>query len=287
VKRYLIIISVFICVCLAFSSCTLFQESTTVQVRFADECSLQQQTAAHQVIIDRLKTVYKVKDYTQLDNSSFSVTYFPKKEVEILPDLLTRKGKIAIYESYYASEIVNEIVDILEDENELLEFIFSVPNFSKELFIGRVQEKDTALIVSLLQRNNIKKRLPRDVAFVWMKDDAYFLLVAVRESRFIPLNQEAVKKVMVEESPYPRIDIEFDFDFSKEWAAMTRRNIERYLPIVCDGQVLSAPIVMSEITGGKSSLSGNFTTEELHTLAGIIKGGVLDCSAYINNSSNQ
>ena len=51
------------------------------------------------------------------------------------------------------------------------------------------------------------------------------------------------------------------------WARLTKESIGRSIAIVLDGVVYSAPNVNNEITGGNSSITGNFTIEEANDLA--------------------
>lgn len=62
---------------------------------------------------------------------------------------------------------------------------------------------------------------------------------------------------------------------AQEWAKITRENIGKQIAIVLDDAVYSAPVVQSEITGGNSSITGNFTLEEAQDLATILKSGKL------------
>lgn len=45
----------------------------------------------------------------------------------------------------------------------------------------------------------------------------------------------------------------------------------KQIAMVLDGKVLSYPTVMSEITGGKSQITGNFTLQEMVEIAAIIE----------------
>ena len=62
---------------------------------------------------------------------------------------------------------------------------------------------------------------------------------------------------------------------AQEWAKITKENIGKQIAIVLDNGVYSAPVVQNEITGGNSSITGNFTLEEAQDLATILKSGKL------------
>ena len=54
----------------------------------------------------------------------------------------------------------------------------------------------------------------------------------------------------------PIVGIEFTETGSQKFAEITERNIDKVLPIVLDGQVISAPLVHEKITGNQAQISG-------------------------------
>src|SRR5206468_3795547 len=56
---------------------------------------------------------------------------------------------------------------------------------------------------------------------------------------------------------------------------------KRAIAIVLDGNVYSAPGVQNEISGGVSSISGNFTLDDTKDLANVLKAGRLPAPARI------
>ena len=68
---------------------------------------------------------------------------------------------------------------------------------------------------------------------------------------------------------------------SKIWARLTKENIGREIAIVLDNYVYSFPTVNTEITGGSSEISGNFTPEEAKDLANVLKSGKMPAPARI------
>ena len=72
----------------------------------------------------------------------------------------------------------------------------------------------------------------------------------------------------------PEISIEFSEEGKELFAAVTKENINKRLAIVLDGQVYSAPVIRSEVPGGKVLISGVFTEEEATKLAAKINEAV-------------
>ncbi len=69
--------------------------------------------------------------------------------------------------------------------------------------------------------------------------------------------------------------LEFDKTGSEHFAVMTKLNIGKRIAIIVDNKVVSAPLVRSEINGGKAAISGNYTPGESCLLAAILGGGAL------------
>jgi RNA polymerase sigma factor (sigma-70 family) len=65
----------------------------------------------------------------------------------------------------------------------------------------------------------------------------------------------------------PEINVEFSPEGKELFAAITKENINKRLAIVLDGHLYSAPVIRSEISGGKAQISGSFTEEEAKVLA--------------------
>ena len=70
-------------------------------------------------------------------------------------------------------------------------------------------------------------------------------------------------------------------DGARRWAALTKANTGRAIAIVLDGSVYSAPRVNGEISGGQSSITGNFTIEDTKDLANTLKSGRMPAPARI------
>ena len=70
----------------------------------------------------------------------------------------------------------------------------------------------------------------------------------------------------------PQIEIIFTKAGAETLAIVTEKNIGKPLGILIDGQLISAPIVMDRITGGKAVISGAFSEEEALRIANGVAG---------------
>jgi SecD/SecF fusion protein len=66
-----------------------------------------------------------------------------------------------------------------------------------------------------------------------------------------------------------------------QWAQVTGRNIGKYIAVVLDDRVYSAPVVNQKISGGNSQITGNFDIREANDLANVLKAGKLPAPARI------
>jgi len=73
----------------------------------------------------------------------------------------------------------------------------------------------------------------------------------------------------------PVVEFSFKSTGAKKFALATRENVGRRLAIVLDGEVISAPVINSPITGGKGIISGNFTVQSANDLALLLRSGAL------------
>src|SRR5437867_3121679 len=84
------------------------------------------------------------------------------------------------------------------------------------------------------------------------------------------LDHKAVRSASVQKSPQtgaPEIQVTFTEQGAKRFAEVTRQNIDKSLAIVIDGKLVSAPIIKTEIPGGRAVISGNFSDQEAAQLA--------------------
>ncbi len=77
------------------------------------------------------------------------------------------------------------------------------------------------------------------------------------------------------ETNAPVVNFRFDKEGAERFAEITTANVGRQLAIVLDGQVITAPVIQSAITGGRGEISGQFTVAEASDLALLLRAGAL------------
>ena len=157
--------------------------------------------------------------------------------------------------------------------------------------VGIAHSKDTALINSFLQMDQIKNILPADVRFAWTfkalpSAPEYYMLIALKRSSKggAVLGGDVITNAREEISQNQtsaEVTMAMNGAGSNEWARITRNNVDKSIAIVLDGYVYSYPTVNGEIKGGRSSITGNFTIEEAKDLANVLKSGKMPAPARI------
>jgi preprotein translocase subunit SecD len=73
----------------------------------------------------------------------------------------------------------------------------------------------------------------------------------------------------------PVVQLEFNTDGEKLFQKITGENIGKPLAIILDGEMISYPVINSEISGGSAVITGNFTPDEAKTLVRDLNFGAL------------
>ena len=72
--------------------------------------------------------------------------------------------------------------------------------------------------------------------------------------------------------PHPEVVLTFTDAGKIRFGEATRRHLGRQLAIIVDGQIITAPLVREEITGGIAVVAGTFTVHEAHVIVDKIYG---------------
>ena len=162
--------------------------------------------------------------------------------------------------------------------------------------IGFAAGVDTAKVNKYLRMPQIAEIFPAEFIPMWsvkptdyIKNSNLYELVAIKSTSRdgqAPLDGGAVTDARVDTdgtkgngSPY--VSMTMNAEGANTWARLTKDNLKRQVAIVLDGMVYSYPTVQSEITGGNSQITGNFTMEDCQDLANVLKSGKLPAPATI------
>ena len=153
--------------------------------------------------------------------------------------------------------------------------------------VGMASIRDTAAINKMLHSAIAKQVLPSDVKLLWSAKptdliknnkkiyELHAIKVTTSDGR-APIEGDVVTDASDQFNNLtgqPEVSMTMNQEGAREWAALTKANVGRAIAIVLDGAVYSSPRVNGEISGGQSSISGNFTVEDTKDLANTLKSG--------------
>ena len=160
--------------------------------------------------------------------------------------------------------------------------------------VGYASVRDTAAVNKIIYSQLAKQVLPSDLRLLWSAKPAdgiqaknIYELHAIKVTSAngrAPIEGDVVtdaKDQFNNVSGQPEVSMTMNSDGARRWAALTKANVGKAIAIVLDGTVYSAPRVNGEISGGQSSISGNFTIEDTKDLANTLKSGRMPAPAHI------
>ena len=84
-----------------------------------------------------------------------------------------------------------------------------------------------------------------------------------------------------QQNQQPIVNFRFNIRGGQRFGQVTSENVGRPFAIVLDGKVISAPRILSPITGGSGQISGNFTVEQANNLSILLRAGALPAKLVI------
>ena len=153
--------------------------------------------------------------------------------------------------------------------------------------IGRSMVADTGTVTKLLNEPDVRKCFPEDIEFCYglaettggsSDNKSYCALYGIKTNmQKSLLTNENIRSA---EADYgsdgkPELYFQLNQTGARIFENMTQANKGRFIAIILDKKVISAPHVESEVAGGNVSIHGNFTTAETNMLAHQLNAGYL------------
>lgn len=154
-------------------------------------------------------------------------------------------------------------------------------------------------INKILEREDVKALFPKNSKFMWSykpgqdvdgkltNNYELYLIKGQSNTENAPLDGDVVtsaNQTLNSMNNEVEVSLRMNATGAKKWAEMTTKAANegnREIAIALDNEVVSAPRVNNAITGGMSSISGNFSVEEAVDFAGILEVGKLPARTKI------
>jgi len=183
-------------------------------------------------------------------------------------------------------------IEEMKKKNPLF-YIFQPSQGESLNLVGYASYRDTAEVNKIIYSEEAQRVLPADCRLLWGAKSAdfdkkgeIFELYAIKVTQSngrAPLEGDVITDAKDEFSQFgqPCVSMQMNSDGARRWAQMTKANIGKAIAIVLDGAVYSSPRVNSEIDGGNSQITGNFTIEDTKDLANTLKSGKMPAPTRI------
>ena len=193
--------------------------------------------------------------------------------------------------------------DSTEVNNQKTLFTYLYPNVAQNQqqvssLVAQAKVSDTAMVNKLLARKEVRALLPsnlRYVKFLWDykaqpnadKTAEVISLYAIKSNRKDVATIEGdvivdASQVFDQLGNKPEVSMTMNSTGSKQWEKMTTDNAGKFVAVVLDDYVYTAPSVNQPISGGRTSISGgSMTITEAQDIATVLKAGKLPAAARI------
>ncbi len=161
--------------------------------------------------------------------------------------------------------------------------------------VGYASARDTADVDRVIYSDIAQQILPAECKLRWgaKAEDfgegtrgeifALYALKITEPNGRAPLEGDVITgaKDDFDQMGHPSVSMQMNSDGARRWSQITKQNIGRGVAIVLDDAVYSAPRILTQIDGGNSQITGNFTIEDTKDLANTLNSGKMPAPTRI------
>ena len=162
--------------------------------------------------------------------------------------------------------------------------------------VGYANARDTAEINKIIYSDLARQIFPAELKLRWgakaetfggenTRGDIFelYALKITEPSGRAPLEGDVITngKDDFDQMGHPCVSMQMNSDGARRWSQITKQNIGRAVAIVLDDAVYSAPRILTQIDGGNSQITGNFTIEDTKDLANTLNSGKMPAPTRI------
>ena len=162
--------------------------------------------------------------------------------------------------------------------------------------VGYANARDTAEINKIIYSDLARQIFPAELKLRWgakaedfggqnTRGDIFelYALKITEPSGRAPLEGDVITngKDDFDQMGHPCVSMQMNSDGARRWSQITKMNIGKAVAIVLDDAVYSAPRILTQIDGGNSQITGNFTIEDTKDLANTLNSGKMPAPTRI------
>jgi SecD/SecF fusion protein len=189
----------------------------------------------------------------------------------------------------------NKAAELAKKQNPLFS-IFQPTQGNTLAVVGYANVRDTAEIDKIIYSDLARQIFPAELKLRWgakaedfggqnTKGDIFelYALKITEPSGRAPLEGDVITngKDDFDQMGHPCVSMQMNSDGARRWSQITKQNIGKAVAIVLDDAVYSAPRILTQIDGGNSQITGNFTIEDTKDLANTLNSGKMPAPTRI------
>ena len=190
----------------------------------------------------------------------------------------------------------SKAIEAAKKQNPLFS-IFQPTQGNTLAVVGYANARDTAEINKIIYSELARQILPAELKLRWgakpedfggqdTKGDIFelYALKITEPSGRAPLEGDVItssKDDFEPNSGRPCVSMQMNSDGARRWSQITKQNIGKAVAIVLDDAVYTAPRILTQIDGGNSQITGNFTIEDTKDLANTLNSGKMPAPTRI------
>ena len=190
----------------------------------------------------------------------------------------------------------NKALEAAKKQNPLFS-IFQPTQGNTLAVVGYANARDTAEINKIIYSDLARQILPAELKLRWgakpedfggqdTKGDIFelYALKVTEPSGRAPLEGDVITSSKDDFEPNtgrPCVSMQMNSDGARRWSQITKQNIGKAVAIVLDDAVYTAPRILTQIDGGNSQITGNFTIEDTKDLANTLNSGKMPAPTRI------
>jgi SecD/SecF fusion protein len=158
-----------------------------------------------------------------------------------------------------------------------------------------VRIEDVGKVNAVLTRQDVKQSLERaglgSNMFLWSHDTSHSEGSVFRTLFYVKSSPEmrgdAIKDAQASidqggmRAGGAKVDLEMNSRGARRFSSVTGANVNKFMAIVLDSTVYSAPRIIQKIPLGRAEITGSFTMEEARDLAIVLRAGALPAPVHV------
>ena len=189
----------------------------------------------------------------------------------------------------------SKAIEAAKKQNPLFS-IFQPTQGNTLAVVGYANARDTAEINKIIYSDLASRIFPAELKLRWgaqpenfggqnTKGDIFelYALKITEPSGRAPLEGDVITNAKddFDQMGHPSVSMQMNSDGARRWSQITKQNIGKAVAIVLDDAVYSAPRILTQIDGGNSQITGNFTIEATKDLANTLNSGKMPAPTRI------